>query len=219
MGSHGRLLLALSSTTVHAAACCARAHPHVPCCPAHAVPQLFGHGAANVQVIELTRDLCQSEAADAAAPGQGQAAGERAQHQQLAGPASAAPAAAGAAPPSVSSLLPPQVAEQIRHAQQRAALAGQGPAEWAIGAKCRAVYSEDGNWCVGWLAACARRAQAAGGLLCRTVPASWSVVLCLFCARASVVPQVRQLTAWPRCVQVQCRGAGRGRQRRLCGAV
>lgn len=132
------------------------------------------------QVIELTRDLCQSEVADAAAAGQGQAAGEREQHQQLAGPAAAAPAAAGtAAPPSVSSLLPPQVAEQIRHAQQRAALTGQGPAEWAIGAKCRAVYSDDGNWCVHCLAACARCVQAASGLPLPRSPACWCVAVCL----------------------------------------
>lgn len=124
-----------------------------PCCPCRLPSCSLQHHT--LQVIELTRDLVQSEAADAAAGGPGQAVGEREQHQQLVGPAGAAPAAGGAAPPSVSSLLPPQVAEQIRHAQQRAALAGQGPAEWAIGAKCRAVYSGDGNWC-----ACALRLLA-----------------------------------------------------------
>jgi len=39
-----------------------------------------------------------------------------------------------------------QVAQQIRSAQQKAALAGQAPAAWAIGAKCQAVYSLDGEW-------------------------------------------------------------------------
>ena len=39
-----------------------------------------------------------------------------------------------------------QVAEQIRTAQQRAALQNQAPATWAIGARCQAVYSGDGEW-------------------------------------------------------------------------
>lgn len=98
-----------------------------------------------VQVIQLTRELCQAEAQ-----------GDEASHEQRSQPA--APAAAGGAAepadaatatpqaPAAASLLPPQVAEQIRQAQQRAALAGQGPAAWAVGAMCRAVYSGDGNW-------------------------------------------------------------------------
>ena len=44
------------------------------------------------------------------------------------------------------SILPPQVAEQIRSAQQRAALQNQAPATWAIGARCQAVFSGDGEW-------------------------------------------------------------------------
>lgn len=44
------------------------------------------------------------------------------------------------------SILPPQVAQQIRSAQQKAALQGQAPAVWAIGARCQAVYSGDGEW-------------------------------------------------------------------------
>ena len=39
-----------------------------------------------------------------------------------------------------------QVAEQIRAAQQKAALGGQAPAAWAIGARCQAVWSGDGGW-------------------------------------------------------------------------
>ena len=38
------------------------------------------------------------------------------------------------------------MAQQIRSAQQKAALAGQAPPAWAIGAKCQAVYSLDGEW-------------------------------------------------------------------------
>ncbi len=35
------------------------------------------------------------------------------------------------------SILPPQVAQQIRTAQQKAALLGQAPAVWAIGSRCQ----------------------------------------------------------------------------------
>ena len=93
------------------------------------------------QVIELTRELCevQPQATEGVAAEEQQAS-TREQQGQAAG------LGAAAAPPRISSLLPPQMAEQIRHAQQRAALAGQGPAEWAIGANVRAVYSGDGNW-------------------------------------------------------------------------
>lgn len=104
-----------------------------------------------LQVIQLTRELAEAQAgvpsaglAVADAPlSSSNAAGE--QHEQLAGLAE--PAAAAASPTDAAgTLLPPQVAEQIRHAQQRAALGGQGPAAWAVGAKCKALYSGDGNW-------------------------------------------------------------------------
>ena len=42
-------------------------------------------------------------------------------------------------------LSPVQVAEQIRAAQQKAALSGQAPAAWAVGAACQALYV-DGDW-------------------------------------------------------------------------
>jgi hypothetical protein len=60
----------------------------------------------------------------------------------------AVPVAAISEAPAVQlpSALPPQVAEQIRVAQQRAALAGQGVKAWAIGAKVDARYSHDGLW-------------------------------------------------------------------------
>lgn len=60
----------------------------------------------------------------------------------------AIPVAAISEAPAVQlpSTLPPQVAEQIRLAQQRAALAGQGVKAWAIGAKVDARYSHDGLW-------------------------------------------------------------------------
>ena len=97
----------------------------------------------SLQVIELTRELVEAD----------QGASPQAKQEQQAGAsalgprAAPAPAAAAAVLPAAPSLLPPQVAEQIRHAQQRAALAGQGPAAWAIGAKCKAIFAEDGNWC------------------------------------------------------------------------
>ena len=46
----------------------------------------------------------------------------------------------------VTSTLSPKIAEQIRIAQQRSALAGQGQAEWAIGADVQARHSVDGLW-------------------------------------------------------------------------
>jgi hypothetical protein len=39
-----------------------------------------------------------------------------------------------------------QVAQQIRAAQQKAALSGQAPPAWAIGAKCHALSPLDGDW-------------------------------------------------------------------------
>lgn len=51
------------------------------------------------------------------------------------------------------SSLPTQVAQQIRSAQQRAALGGQGPASWALGAPVTAIYSEDGQWYQGMITA------------------------------------------------------------------
>lgn len=42
-------------------------------------------------------------------------------------------------------LFNPQVAQQIRAAQQKAAILGQAPAAWAIGGECQALYS-DGQW-------------------------------------------------------------------------
>lgn len=64
------------------------------------------------------------------------------------GASAGAPVAAITEAPAVRipSALPPQVAEQIRLAQQRAAIFGQGPAAWAIGAKVQARYSGDGLW-------------------------------------------------------------------------
>uniref|UniRef100_A0A7S0VKM0 Survival of motor neuron-related-splicing factor 30 n=1 Tax=Polytomella parva TaxID=51329 RepID=A0A7S0VKM0_9CHLO len=40
--------------------------------------------------------------------------------------------------------LPPQVADQIRRAQAKAALLGRKPPAWAIGSKCQAIYAADG---------------------------------------------------------------------------
>ena len=51
-------------------------------------------------------------------------------------------------PPQLNlpSILPASVAEQIRRAQVKAAILGQADAAWAIGAKCQAVYSADGQF-------------------------------------------------------------------------
>ena len=39
-----------------------------------------------------------------------------------------------------------QVAQQIRAAQQKAALQGQAPPAWAIGARCQALNPLDATW-------------------------------------------------------------------------
>ncbi|EFJ51259.1 hypothetical protein VOLCADRAFT_103530 [Volvox carteri f. nagariensis] len=60
----------------------------------------------------------------------------------------AGPVAKIVTPPELNlpAILPASVAEQIRKAQIRAALTGQAPGEWAIGAQCQAVYSADGEY-------------------------------------------------------------------------
>lgn len=82
------------------------------------------------EVIQLTSDLLQ-EAPDA---GVSTSSAPR-------------PVAAITTAPQLSlpSILPPQVAFQIRAAQQKAALNGQAPGAWAIGARCQALYSGDGE--------------------------------------------------------------------------
>jgi len=84
-----------------------------------------------MQVVKLTEELLTES-----------------QRQAPPAPATAGPVAAVTQAPEVRlpSVLPPQVAEQIRAARQRAALAGQAPPEWAIGAKVQALYSGDGIW-------------------------------------------------------------------------
>ncbi|KAI8110902.1 hypothetical protein M9434_004476 [Picochlorum sp. BPE23] len=86
------------------------------------------------EVIQLTQELRQASVhvEDKAGPGQLQKV----------------PVAAITEAPEVKvpSVLPPQIKDQIRIAQQRAALAGQAPAEWAIGAQVQARYGGDGLW-------------------------------------------------------------------------
>ncbi|GAB4813628.1 hypothetical protein N2152v2_000674 [Parachlorella kessleri] len=111
------------------------------------------------EVIQLTKDLL----GEAGVGGQQQDSHAAAQpvlpgtaSAPPAGGAAGAPAGAGPSHPVAAitaapdlrlpSVLPPQVALQIRQAQQRAAMAGQAPPSWAIGAKCQAVYSDDGQW-------------------------------------------------------------------------
>eukprot|EP00891_Asterochloris_glomerata_P007220 jgi/Astpho2/7220/fgenesh1_pg.00113_%23_47_t len=111
-----------------------------------------------VEVIQLTRDLLQeSLQAEAAMQGAGEVQEPAPKKQRrsrfepvVPGAMGGQPAAAPVqvAPPNlqIPSILPPQVAEQIRAAQQKAALSGQAPAAWAIGARCEALYAGDGQW-------------------------------------------------------------------------
>ncbi|PNW87044.1 hypothetical protein CHLRE_02g106550v5 [Chlamydomonas reinhardtii] len=113
------------------------------------------------EVIQLTEELLkdaleQQRAAGAAVAGLSAAAaaavaagvaGAEAAAGEAAAAADANPVAKIVTPPELNlpAILPASVADQIRKAQVRAALTGQAPAEWAIGAQCQAVYSADGQ--------------------------------------------------------------------------
>ncbi len=93
------------------------------------------------QVIQLTQDLLKD------AREQQQGAGSSAT-AALSNAAASGEAPKIVAPPQLHlpSILPASVAEQIKKAQVRAAILGQADAAWAIGAKCQAVYSADGQF-------------------------------------------------------------------------
>lgn len=118
----------------------------------------------HLQVIQLAKELCRADTAAAAQQPQPSKheGGQLVPALDARGTASPAPVPT-AAPGTFSSLLPPQVAEQIRLAQQRAALSGQGLPAWAVGAKCRAVYSGDGNW---WVAVALREGDVWQRFVC-----------------------------------------------------
>ncbi|CAL8468979.1 g8520 [Coccomyxa elongata] len=90
------------------------------------------------EAISLTEELLQGEGEDA-----GPSTSAAAQR-----PARPAPNVVLTEAPAIqlSSVLPATVAQQIRAAQQKAALAGQAPPAWAIGAKCHALSPLDGDW-------------------------------------------------------------------------
>ena len=120
----------------------AEVSPFYPCNRASSLPKIIPqHHHLFLQVVTLTEEVL----------------AEATQHQQNDGaaPSSSQPSRSAPAPiaaitqaPEVKlpSALPPQVADQIRIAQQRAALAGQGPAAWAIGARVQARIGGDGLW-------------------------------------------------------------------------
>ncbi|EIE26983.1 hypothetical protein COCSUDRAFT_64747 [Coccomyxa subellipsoidea C-169] len=94
------------------------------------------------EAISLTEELLQGEddGDEGAGPSTSAAAAPR--------PARHAPNVVLTEAPAIqlSSVLPATVAQQIRAAQQKAALAGQAPPAWAIGAVCHALSPLDGNW-------------------------------------------------------------------------
>jgi survival-of-motor-neuron-related-splicing factor 30 len=47
---------------------------------------------------------------------------------------------------NIAAMLPASVADQIRRAQVKQALLGQGNAAWAVGNPCLALYSGDGQY-------------------------------------------------------------------------
>ncbi|KAF6257849.1 hypothetical protein COO60DRAFT_1701647 [Scenedesmus sp. NREL 46B-D3] len=104
------------------------------------------------EVIQLTEDLLRDAGAPEAAPAPAPA-------PAAAGPAAAAAAAAPSssleqqqqqiatpAELNIAAMLPASVADQIRRAQVKQALLGQGNAAWAVGAACVALYSGDGQY-------------------------------------------------------------------------
>lgn len=109
------------------------------------------HTCLIYQVIKLTKELIGSSADELAPPAHaastsGHDGGTDA--QPYAAPKAAPVAAITAAPDiRVGIALPPQVAQQIRTARQRAAVIGQAPPEWAIGADVEALYAGDEQWC------------------------------------------------------------------------
>lgn len=88
---------------------------------------------AHLQVIKLSKELQHQQST---APNQ---------RPEEAAPCAPVPTTASDGPPTAA-LLPAPLLDQVRRAQERAALAGHGPAEWAIGAHCLALYGDDGNW-------------------------------------------------------------------------
>mmetsp|Transcript_21723 Transcript_21723/g.37019 ORF Transcript_21723/g.37019 Transcript_21723/m.37019 type:complete len:325 (-) Transcript_21723:717-1691(-) len=105
------------------------------------------------EVIQLTEDLlkeaAESEAAAAGAAASAEILSNRAQWQKEEEEAGGGGASAPIiTPPSLNlpSILPASVAEHIRKMQIRAALTGQAPASWLIGAKLQAMYPADGVW-------------------------------------------------------------------------
>mmetsp|Transcript_28047 Transcript_28047/g.75770 ORF Transcript_28047/g.75770 Transcript_28047/m.75770 type:complete len:326 (-) Transcript_28047:669-1646(-) len=127
------------------------------------------------EVIQLTEDLlkeaadteAQAAVAPAPAPGAGLPGPSAPSIPAAAAPAAAGPSsstpAAIVTPPQLNlpSILPASVAEQIRKAQIKAALNGQAPAAWAIGAKVQALYATDQQWYNGTVEA----VSASGNLL------------------------------------------------------
>ncbi|KAI8462431.1 MAG: hypothetical protein J3K34DRAFT_527755 [Monoraphidium minutum] len=111
------------------------------------------------EVIQLTKDLlsdAKQQHAAGGAPGPSAAAAADAPAPAAADAAADAAAAGGAAlgasqvvtPAALNApgVLPENVADQIRRAQQRSALTGQAPAGWAVGGECLAYYAADGQW-------------------------------------------------------------------------
>jgi survival-of-motor-neuron-related-splicing factor 30 len=72
----------------------------------------------------------------AAAAAAAAASGLEQQQQQIVTPAEL----------NIAAMLPASVADQIRRAQVKQALLGQGNAAWAVGNPCLALYSGDGQY-------------------------------------------------------------------------
>lgn len=115
------------------------------------VEEMLGYDASNEEYIALKQSLLEliqlTEVLvrDAASEELSASAQQQQLPQRVTGhqPITLAPAPEV---PQLPSVLPPQVAQQIRAAQQKAALQGQAPPGWAIGAACEAVWRDDGQY-------------------------------------------------------------------------
>jgi len=101
--------------------------------PATAPPSTSAHGAA--AAAAAAPDPAPAAAA-AAGPSSSYGTEEQQQQQQLVTPAQL----------HLPAMLPASVADQIRKAQVKQALLGQGNPAWAVGAECLALYGGDGQY-------------------------------------------------------------------------
>jgi survival-of-motor-neuron-related-splicing factor 30 len=101
------------------------------CCSESALPLLAVPAAAAAAAAAAAPSLAAAAAAEPASSLE-----QQQQQQQIVTPAEL----------NIAAMLPASVADQIRRAQVKQALLGQGNAAWAVGNACLALYSGDGQY-------------------------------------------------------------------------